>query len=143
MSKDDINEIKSFAKPHVLVMGVAECVAILKKQKDTSWGGAKAMMGAGNFLKSLLEFDKDGINDKQVGQIKKYMADPQFNPVSLKKISTAGAGLLKWVFAMVNYYSVAREINPMRNAVKKAEMELRYAGFSMSLLVFDIWASLL
>jgi len=127
LSKDDINEIKSFAKPHVLVMGVAECVAILKKQKDTSWGGAKAMMGAGNFLKSLIEFDKDGINDKQIGQIKKYMTDAQFNPVSLKKISTAGAGLLKWVFAMVNYYSVAKEINPMRNAVKKAEMELSAA----------------
>jgi dynein heavy chain len=28
---------------------------------------------------------------------------------------------------MVNYYAVAKEINPMRNAVKKAEMELSAA----------------
>ena len=127
LSKDDISEIKAFAKPHVLVQGVAECVGILKQQKDTSWAGAKAMMSQGNFLKSLLEFDKDTIKDKQITQIKKYMTDSQFNPNSLKKISTAGAGLLKWVFAMVNYYAVAKEINPMREAVKKAEMELSQA----------------
>jgi dynein heavy chain len=112
---------------HILVMGVAECDAILKKQKDTTWAGAKIMIGQGGFLNSLLDFDKDSINDKQVAQIKKYMSDAQFNPTSLIKISKAGAGLLKWVFAMVNYYAVAREINPMRAAVKKAEMELSAA----------------
>jgi dynein heavy chain len=127
LDKKDIDEIKSFAKPHILVMGVAECVAILKKQKDTSWAGAKIMMGQGGFLNSLLDYDKDSMNDKQVAQIKKYMSDAQFNPTSLIKISKAGAGLLKWVFAMVNYYAVAREINPMRAAVKKAEMELSAA----------------
>ena len=84
-------------------------------------------MSQGNFLKSLLEFDKDTIKDKQITQIKKYMTDSQFNPNSLKKISTAGAGLLKWVFAMGNYYAVAKEINPMREAVKKAERELGQA----------------
>jgi dynein heavy chain len=99
----------------------------MKKVKDTSWAGCKVMMGAGDFLKSLVEFDKDGITEKQVNQIQKYMKDPAFNPISLQKISVAGAGLLKWVFAMVNYYSVAKEINPMRNAVKKAEMELSAA----------------
>ena len=72
-------------------MGVAECVAILKKQKDTTWAGAKITTGQGGFLNSLLDFDKDSINDKQVAQIKKYMADAQFDPTSLIKISKAGA----------------------------------------------------
>jgi dynein heavy chain, axonemal len=35
LSKDDITEIRSFAKPHVLVQNVAECVAILKKFPET------------------------------------------------------------------------------------------------------------
>ena len=32
------------------------------------------------------------------------MKDPKFTVDDIKSISTAGAGLLKWVFAMVNYY---------------------------------------
>jgi hypothetical protein len=32
--------------------------------------------------------------------------------------------ICRWVYAMFNYYSVAKEINPMRNAVKKAEQVL-------------------
>ena len=109
------------------MQGVAECVGILKKQKDTSWAGAKVMMSQGNFLQSLITFDKDGITDGQIKQIKKYMSDSQFTPTGLLKISKAGAGLLKWVFAMVNYYGIAKEINPMRAAVKNAEMELGQA----------------
>lgn len=43
---------------------------ILRGLKDVSWGGAKAMMADSQFLKSLLEFDKDGLTDKQV---KRYL----------------------------------------------------------------------
>lgn len=49
---------------------VCECVVILRNLKDVSWGGAKSMMADPYFLKSLLEFDKDGLSDKQVsGQL--------------------------------------------------------------------------
>lgn len=41
-------------------------MVILRGLKDISWGGAKAMMADGSFLKSLLDFDKDGLSDKQV-----------------------------------------------------------------------------
>jgi hypothetical protein len=46
---------------------VCECVVILRNLKDVSWGGAKSMMADPYFLKSLVEFDKDGLSDKQVG----------------------------------------------------------------------------
>ena len=32
----------------------------------------------------------------------------------------------RWVYAMFNYYNVAKEINPMRNAVKRAEQVASY-----------------
>ena len=35
------------------------------------------------------------------------MKDPKFTVDDIRSISTAGAGLLKWVFAMVNYYRSA------------------------------------
>ena len=45
---------------------VCECVVILRGLKDVSWGGAKAMMSDSNFLKSLVEYDKDSLSEKQV-----------------------------------------------------------------------------
>ena len=110
---------------------------ILRGLKDVSWAGAKAMMADASFLKTLIEFDKDSMSDKQVNvavthgvglcaalsafckalplpqniphlwqvkRVRDYMKDPKFTVDDIKSISTAGAGLLKWVFAMVNYY---------------------------------------
>lgn len=69
LKRDDITEIRSFAKPNVYVQKVCECVVHLKGGKDASWGGAKVMMADGSFLKSLVEFDKDGLSDRQVRTI--------------------------------------------------------------------------
>eukprot|EP00892_Ulva_mutabilis_P000668 jgi/Ulvmu1/10601/UM065_0057.1 len=66
LKKDDITEIRSFAKPNVYVQKVCECVVHLKGGKDVSWSGAKTMMADGGFLRSLVEFDKDALADKQV-----------------------------------------------------------------------------
>lgn len=38
---------------------------ILRSLKDVSWSGAKSMMADPYFLKSLVDFDKDGLTDKQ------------------------------------------------------------------------------
>ena len=109
------------------VSQVCECVVILRGLKDVSWQGAKAMMTDGRFLASLLDFDKDGLKDKQAKQVKEYMKDPKFTVDDVKGISTAGAGLLKWVVAMVNYYNVARTVNPKRQKVAESEKQLRMA----------------
>ncbi|KAF8069431.1 DHC1 [Scenedesmus sp. PABB004] len=128
LKRDDITEIRSFAKPHVLVQRVCECVVILKGLKDVSWGGAKSMMTDPGFLKSLVEFDKDGLSEKQVKRVRgEYMRDPGFTHESLRTVSTAGAGLLKWVLAMVNYYAVAKGVEPKRRKVAEAEKNLRLA----------------
>lgn len=75
------------------LLQVCECVVILKNLKDVSWGGAKSMMTDPGFLKSLVEFDKDGLTEKQVKRVKtEYMKDPGFTYENIKNISTAGAG---------------------------------------------------
>jgi dynein heavy chain len=66
LKKDDITEIRSFAKPNIYVQKVTECVCILKRVPDVSWKGAKGMMADSSFLKSLIEFEKDAITEKQV-----------------------------------------------------------------------------
>ena len=63
---------------------MCECVVILRALKDVSWGGAKSMMADSGFLRSLVEFDKDSLTDKQVKKVKEYMKDPNFSYESLK-----------------------------------------------------------
>ncbi|KAJ7569126.1 hypothetical protein O6H91_01G062100 [Diphasiastrum complanatum] len=127
LRKDEITEIRSFAKPHILVQKVCECVVILRGIKDVSWKGAKAMMADNRFLASLMEFDKDAITERQIRALKDYFRDPKLSLDELTTISTAGAGLLRWVVAMMNYYNIAKVVAPKRLAVATAEKNLRNA----------------
>eukprot|EP00899_Mesostigma_viride_P018540 jgi/Mesvir1/26688/Mv20468-RA.1 len=138
LKKEEISEIRSFAKPHVLVQKVCECVVILRNIKDVSWKGAKGMMADSRFLQTLTEFDKDSITEKQVRSLKEYMKDPKFTPEEVMNISSAGAGLLRWVFAMVNYYSVAKTVNPKRQAVAQAEKNLRQATLELAAIKEEV-----
>ena len=58
-------QINVYIQNPLCFQGVGECVGILKKYPDTTWKGVRAMMGDQKFLKSLLEFDKDSLGDKQ------------------------------------------------------------------------------
>ena len=66
LDKNDVTEIRSFAKPPKPVQTVCECIVVLKGIKEVSWKSAKGMMSEANFLKSLKEMDVDGITPKQV-----------------------------------------------------------------------------
>ena len=139
LKKDDITELRSFAKPHPLVQDVCSCVVLLKGLKDTSWKGSKAMMTDTGFLRSLVEFEKDALNDKQVKAVKAYFGKgDEFTPASVQSISSAGAGLLKWVYAIVNYYGVAKTVNPKRQAVAQGEKMLRAAGKELAKIQAEV-----
>eukprot|EP00762_Andalucia_godoyi_P000034 ANDGO_02412.mRNA.1 Dynein-1-alpha heavy chain len=129
LRKDDITEIRSFATPPEAVQAVCECVAILCGQ-EASWKGAKAMMADPNFLRKLQEYDKDNrnvLNDKKVKAVEKYTKSPDFTTEAVTVVSRAAGGLLKWVYAIVNYYRVAKTVDPKRRAVEQAMRDLAKA----------------
>ena len=53
-------------------------------------------------------------------------------------INAAGAGLLRWVVAMVNYYEVARTVAPKRRAVAEAEKSLSQAQKDLQKIKEDL-----
>ena len=71
LSKDDITEIKNFAKPPEMVQVVMEAVCILLG-RETDWKSAKALLQESNFMDQLKNYDKDNIPKKSV--LKKLMA---------------------------------------------------------------------
>jgi dynein heavy chain len=66
LNKNDVTEIRSFAKPPQQVQTVCECVVIMRGFKEVSWKTAKGMMSDTNFLNSLKNMDVDGITVSQV-----------------------------------------------------------------------------
>jgi len=119
----NIAELRSFAKPHQLVKDVASCVAIIKGVDDLSWEGARAMMGERGFLRSLVELDKDALSERQIEQVKAYFQTPNFTANDLMMISTASAGLLKWVQAVVHYFEVSKALRQQQKEEEQQEVQ--------------------
>lgn len=80
LNKADINEIKAFTTPPQLVQFVLEAVCILLGAKPT-WASAKQVMADVNFLKKLVEYDKEHIPEAILKKIKKYIDNKDFDPV--------------------------------------------------------------
>ena len=97
----------------------------MRGYKDISWKTAKGMMAEGNFLKTLQELDVDGITGAQVKKTKEILKQVNYSIEEMQAISKAGAGLFKFVLAVMGYCSVAREIKPKREKVKWKLMFVR------------------
>ncbi|KXS21993.1 hypothetical protein M427DRAFT_494431 [Gonapodya prolifera JEL478] len=124
LSASEITEIRSFAKPPKEVQKVLECICVIKGIKDTSWKSAKAMMSAIDFKASLQSLDVDNISANQIKTIRSILKEMDVTLERMIEISVAGAGLLKFVLAVVGYCNVAKTIQPKRQAV--AELERKY-----------------
>jgi len=124
LNKDDLTEIKNFAKPPPAVMSVCYCVVLLRptgEKLSEDWVDAKKMLANGKLLDLLKSYPKDNISEKQIKGVKKYFKDPNFTVEKLASISKAGKGLLVWVDAIVKYHEVAKNVEPLRNKVKEME----------------------
>ncbi|XP_064550918.1 dynein axonemal heavy chain 10 [Drosophila montana] len=115
LEKAQITEIRSFATPPAAVQVVCECVAILKGIKEISWKSAKGMMSDVNFLKSLMEMDCEALTQKQITSCRNHMKTQNLDDMG--KISVAGAGLLKFVKAVLGFFDVYREVKPKKERV--------------------------
>ncbi|KAI8814786.1 dynein heavy chain and region D6 of dynein motor-domain-containing protein [Cladochytrium replicatum] len=124
LSNSEITEIRSFAKPPKEVQKVCECVCVVKGIKDVSWKSAKVMMSQGDFKSSLTSLDVDNISSSQIKAVKNILREMDVSLSRMQEISSAGAGLLKFVLAVVGYSNVARTIAPKRAAVATLEKNL-------------------
>jgi len=123
LSKNDINEIKSFAKPPPLVQKVMECVCILLGAAIT-WDSAKKVLGDTQFMNKLITYDKDNIPPKIIKQITKYYDDPEFTPEVVEKVSSAAKSLCMWCRAMKIYDGVAKVVEPKKLILAESTAKL-------------------
>ena len=98
LNKANLTELKSFGKPPPAVMNVMAAVMVLlapatKIPKDRSWNNSKIMMGkVDQFLDSLINFNKENIQDANLKAIDPYLSDKDFDPDFIRNKSFAAAG---------------------------------------------------
>jgi dynein heavy chain len=123
LDKNDLTELKAFAQPPLPVKTLCRQLVFLRptgeKLEDT-WEDARKMLGNSNLLSSLKNYPKDDVSEKQVVKVKRLFTENGGIEASLKKMesaSNAGFGLLTWVAAIVKYYDIAKNVEPLRNKV--------------------------
>lgn len=105
LNKGDITEIKSFSKPPPLVQTTMEAVCTLLGEKP-DWDTAKKVLGDSQFMKRLIDFDKDNIEVKIIKKLEKYTQDIAYTPEAVGKVSSAARSLCMWTHAMDVYSKV-------------------------------------
>uniref|UniRef100_A0A673LCZ7 Dynein heavy chain coiled coil stalk domain-containing protein n=1 Tax=Sinocyclocheilus rhinocerous TaxID=307959 RepID=A0A673LCZ7_9TELE len=123
MDKADISEIRVFNKPPDLVMTVMEAVCILLNNK-TDWASAKQLLGDDNFLKKLMEYDKDNIKPQKLQKLQKCITNPDFAPDEVEKVSKACKSMCMWVRAMDLYSRVLKEVGPKPEKLATAQVRV-------------------
>uniref|UniRef100_A0A8D0HGT5 Dynein axonemal heavy chain 2 n=1 Tax=Sphenodon punctatus TaxID=8508 RepID=A0A8D0HGT5_SPHPU len=123
LNKKDLTEIKSYGRPPTLVETVMQAVMILRGNEPT-WAEAKRQLGEPNFIKQLINFDKDNISDKVLKKISGYCAQPDFQPEIIARISVAAKSLCMWVRAMEMYGRIYRVVEPKRARMNAALAQL-------------------
>ncbi|KAG9397278.1 Dynein heavy chain and region D6 of dynein motor [Carpediemonas membranifera] len=119
LNKKDIAEIKAFARPPPLVEKVLAAVMILRKSEPT-WAESKKQISDPNFLSELINYPKDSISDGMIKKLSKYIADKEFQPDVVGKVSFASKSLCQWVLAMQTYARIAKVVAPKKAAVAAA-----------------------
>ncbi|XP_028992315.1 dynein axonemal heavy chain 2 isoform X2 [Betta splendens] len=123
LNKKDMTEIKSYGRPPALVETVMQAVMTLQG-KEPTWAEAKRQLGEANFIKTLVNFDKDNISDRVLKKIGQYCKQTDFQPDIIGKVSLAAKSLCMWVKAMEVYGRVYRVVEPKRAQLNTAMTQL-------------------
>ena len=146
LKKDDFYVLKDIKKPTpTIILGMeVSCHMLNKKPSKESKGKIDGDTGGffetartqllnnpGNFLKMMVDYDKENIPEKTVKRVNAIIESDDFTLEKVQSASSALAGILKWSSAMMKYHELLKIVNPKREKV--AEMNEMLAVVRASL----------
>lgn len=136
IKKDDLYFIASLKQPsHNIVLVMEFCCHMFglkpkkqhigKSQNDTNGffelSRLTLLNNPNQFLKDMLGYDKENIDEKIVRKVNTMLASPSFSMSDIAAASAALVGMMKWVQAMMKFHELLKIVNPKR--AKVAEMD--------------------
>jgi dynein heavy chain, axonemal len=123
LDKGAVAEVKNYTSPPDKVELTMDGVMILFKLK-TGWESAKRKLSEADFLRQIIDFDKENISEATLRKLQKYISNPNFQPTKVAGQSKAAATLCSWVIAMDTYAKVSKTVEPKREAMRVAMQRL-------------------
>merc|ERR1712166_1211377 len=93
--------------------------------KEPSWVVAKKELADSNFIKKVMDYDKENISQVILKKIEKYTRMDNFKPEHVTKISLAAGALCSWVRSLEDYSKALKVVAPKRAKKAFAEEQLR------------------
>ena len=137
----NIATVRKLGRPPHLIMRVMDCVIICFRKKLTpmmpdptvaspkpSWSEALKIMASTSFLSQLVHFPKDTINDEMVELLEPYLTMEDYTMATAKRVCGDVAGLLCWTKAMAFFFSVNKEVLPLKINLAFQEARLNCAN---------------
>jgi len=135
----DISTVKKLGKPPHLIMRIMDCVLLLFNRRldpvvqdpekpcaTPSWKEALKTMN-GPMLQELLSFNKDSINEETCELMAPLLEMEDYTFENAKKVCGNVAGLCSWTRAMAFFYTVNKEVLPLKRNLAIAEAKLGVA----------------
>jgi dynein heavy chain 1 len=127
IGKEQLNELRGYATPPAAVRVSLEPVIALitKSATKPDWKDVKGWLRKDDFIRSIMNFDKNDIPPNVKMFINKnYLHDTaNFDTTKIMKASKAAGPLALWVKSIVEYSEIFHSIEPLRNELAELEAE--------------------
>ncbi|TPP51272.1 Dynein heavy chain and region D6 of dynein motor family protein [Leishmania donovani] len=126
LDKSDINEVKSYKTPAVMIRTVMEAVQTALHRK-LDWDEAKKSLSEPKFIDMLKTYHEthDMTDQKLLNALEKYVKRNDFTPAAASAVSKAAGGLCQWVIAIHKYGNIYKEVHPKIVKNENAQQKVR------------------